>query len=98
MNLKPLADYVLIKPAAEEAVTKSGIVLPDTMDKKEKIRKGEIIKTGPGKQLESGSVAPMHVREGNLVMYKEDWSAEKIKIEGEEYLIVRESDIIAVIE
>ncbi len=98
MNLKPLADYLIIKPATEEAVTASGIVLPDTMDKKEKIRKGEIMKAGPGKQLESGSVAPLRVKEGDQVMYKEDWGAEKIKLEGEEYVIVRETEVIAVIE
>ncbi len=98
MNLKPLGDYVLVKPVAEEAVTASGIVLPETMDKKEKIRRGEVVATGPGKQLESGSVAPMRIKAGDKVMYKEDWSAEKIKLGGEEHLIVRESDIIALVD
>lgn len=97
MNLKPLSDYLIIKPLAEETMTKSGIVLPDTMDKKEKIRRGEIIKTGPGKTLESGAVMPMSIKAGDQVMYKEDWGAEKIKVEGEEYMIVRESEVIAVI-
>lgn len=98
MNLKPLADYVLIKPAAEEAVTASGIVLPDSMDKKEKIRRGEIMKAGPGKTMDNGSLQAMTVKAGDQVMYKEDWTAEKMKMDGEEYLIVRESDIIAIVE
>ena len=97
MNLQPLSDYVLIKPAAEEAVTASGIVLPDTMDKKEKIRKGEVVKAGPGKH-ENGALVPMSVKAGSQVMYKEDWSAEKLKIEGDEYVIVHEADIIMLVD
>ncbi len=98
MQLKPLSDYLLIKPIEEESVTKSGIVLPDTMDKKEKIRRGEVVAVGTGKVLENGSIAPMSLKVGDKVMYKEDWGAEKIKVDGEERVVIRESEAIMIIE
>ncbi len=98
MQLKPLSDYLLVKPIEEETVTASGIVLPDTMDKKEKIRRGEVVAAGPGKTLESGAVMPLAITVGTKIMYKEDWSAEKIKVDGEELVVIRESEAIMIIE
>ncbi|KKR32733.1 MAG: 10 kDa chaperonin [Candidatus Falkowbacteria bacterium GW2011_GWF2_39_8] len=94
MNIKPLSDYVVVKAVTEE-VTKSGIVLPDTINK-ERPEKGEVIAIGEGKLMDNGSRAPMSVKIGDQVMFKK-YSPDEIKIEGVEYLIIKESDIIAII-
>ncbi len=96
MNIKPLNDNVLIKPLKEEATTKSGIVLPDTVDK-EKPERGEVVAIGPGKLLENGQRATMSVQVGQKVMFKK-YSPDEIKIDKDEYSIISESDIIAVME
>lgn len=96
MNLKPLNDNIIIKPTGNDEVTKAGIVLPDTVDK-EKPEKGEAVAVGPGKLLDSGQRAQMSVAVGNKVLFKK-YSPDEIKVDGEEYLVVSESDIIAVIE
>lgn len=93
MNIKPLSDYVVVKPIIEE-ITKSGIVLPDTASK-EKPEKGEVAAIGEGK-IENGQRIAMTVKIGDKVMFRK-YSPDEIKIEGEEYLIIRESDIIAII-
>ncbi len=95
MNLKPLGDNVIVKPITEDEMTKAGIVLPDTVDK-EKPEKGEIVAVGPGKRLDNGQRAEMSVKIGDRVMFKK-YSPDEIKIEGEEYLVISESDIIAII-
>ncbi len=92
-KVQPLADRVLIKPAAKEEVTKSGIVLPDTA--KEKPQEGEIIAAGPGKLDEKGNRVPPEVKVGDKVIYAK-YAGTEIKIDGEEYIILRESDILAV--
>jgi len=96
MKLKPLYDHVIIKAINEDEVTKAGIVLPDTVDK-EKPEKGEVIAIGPGKLLENGQRAAMGVKVGDKVMFKK-YSPDEIKVDGKEYLIISESDIIAIIE
>jgi len=96
MNLKPLNDHVIIKAITENEVTKSGIIMPDTVDK-EKPEKGEVVAIGAGKLLESGQRAPMTVRIGDKVMFKK-YSPDEIKVGGEEYLVISESDIIAILE
>ena len=96
MNLKPLHDNVVIKGISEDEVTKAGIVLPDTADK-EKPEQGEVIAVGPGKLLENGQRAQMSVAVGNKVLFKK-YSPDEIKIDGEEYLVISEGDIIAVLE
>ncbi len=98
MNLKPLSDYVLIRPIEDEAVTSFGLVLPANMENKDKIKKGEVIAVGPGKRLESGAISPISVSVGTKVMYKEGWSVEKIKIDGVEHPIVQEQDLMMIIE
>ena len=95
MNLKPLNDHVIVKPITEDEVTKSGIVLPDTVDK-EKPEKGEVVAAGPGKLLDSGQRAGMSVKVGDKVMFKK-YSPDEIKVDGKEYLVINEGDVIAII-
>jgi chaperonin GroES len=92
MNLKPLADRVVVKPIVKEEVTKGGIVLPDTA--KEKPQEGEIVAVGPGKLGEDGKRIEMEVKKGDRVIYAR-YAGMEWKHDGEEYLILRESDILA---
>ncbi|MBU4347305.1 co-chaperone GroES [Patescibacteria group bacterium] len=96
MKLKPLHDHVIVKAIIEDEVTKSGIVLPDTVDK-EKPEKGEVIAIGPGKLMENGQRALMSVKIGDKVMFKK-YSPDEIKVDEEEYLVISEGDIIAILE
>ncbi|MFH1255453.1 MAG: co-chaperone GroES [bacterium] len=96
MNLKPLHDHLVVKPISENEITKSGIVLPDTIDK-EKPEKGEVVAVGGGKMLDNGQRAPMSVKIGDKVMFKK-YSPDEIKVDGVEYLIISESDILAILE
>ncbi|KKU49117.1 co-chaperone GroES [Candidatus Uhrbacteria bacterium RIFCSPLOWO2_12_FULL_46_10] len=96
MKLRPLSDHVIVKPLKENETTKSGIVLPDTVDK-EKPEKGEVVAIGPGKLMENGQRAAMSVKVGDKVVFKK-YSPDEIKVEDEEVLVLNESDIIAVIE
>lgn len=95
MNLKPLSDRLVVKPLSKEEVTASGIILPDTVEK-ERPEQGEVIAAGPGRLLENGSVAPMHVKVGDKVVFKK-YSPDEVKIDKEEYLVISESDVLAVI-
>ena len=96
MNLRPLGDRVIVKAVAKEEMTKSGIVLPGTMDK-ERSQEGEVVAVGPGKMLENGSVTAMSVKVGSKVLFKK-FAPDEVKIEDQEYLIVSESDILAIVE
>lgn len=96
MKIRPLNDKIIIKPIAEDEVTKSGIVLPDTVDK-EKPEKGEVMAAGPGKLLESGQRAPMSVKVGDKVFFKK-YGPDEIKVEDEELLVISEEDIIGILE
>jgi chaperonin GroES len=89
VNVKPLADRVLIEPAAAELKTAGGIIIPDTA--KEKPQRGTVVAIGPGKKDE-----PLTVKVGDLVLYGK-YAGTEISIEGKDYLIMRESDIVAVI-
>ncbi len=86
----------MVKPIREDEATKAGIILPDTVDK-EKPEKGKVISVGQGKLLDNGSRAPMSVKVGDTVLFKK-YSPDEIKIEKEEYLIISESDVLAIIE
>ena len=90
INVKPLADRVIIEPAAAEEKTAGGIIIPDTA--KEKPKKGKIIAAGNGKKDE-----PLTVKAGDTVLYGQ-YSGTEIKIDGSDYLIMRESDIFAIVE
>ena len=94
LKLNPLADRVVVKPAEAEEKTKGGIILPDTA--KEKPVEGTIIATGPGKVSDNGEVVKMTVKVGDKVLYGK-YSGTEVTIDGEEYLIMRESDIFAVV-
>lgn len=96
MSIRPLGDRILVKPLKEEEVTKSGIVLPDTVDKEKKME-GEVIAVGPGKLLENGQRAPMDIIVGQKVLFKK-WGGEEVDIDGEEYKILSQDDVMAIIE
>ncbi len=96
MNIKPLGDHVVVKLMEEEKVTASGIVLPDTVDK-EKKEEGEVVAVGPGKMLETGSRASMEVSVGQKVLFKK-WGGDEVKVDGQEYKIIRMDDILAVLQ
>jgi len=96
MKLHPLADRVVVKPLSRDEVTKSGIILPETVEK-ERPEKGEVIAVGPGRRLDNGSLAPMNVKVGDQIVFKK-YSPDEVKIDEVEYLVVSESDIMAVIE
>jgi chaperonin GroES len=95
MAVKPLDDRVLIKQCEAEQKTAGGIVLPDTA--KEKPQRGKVVATGPGKLLDSGERGKMSLKKGDEVFYAK-YSGTEIKIEGEEYVILKETDVLAVIE
>lgn len=93
--LRPLGDRVIVKPIKEKEATASGIILPDTA--KEKPEQGEVVAVGPGKVLENGARAAMGVKVGDKVVFKK-YSPDEIKIDGVEYFVLREEDLMAVVE
>ena len=95
MKIRPLADKVLVERVEAESKTAGGIVLPDTA--KEKPQRGIIVAVGEGKVLEDGTRRPVQVKKGDLVLFT-SYAGTDIKIDGKEYLIMDESDIMAVIE
>lgn len=96
MKLKPLSDHLIVKAAKAEETTKSGIVLPGSVDQ-EKPEKGEVVAVGPGKTLENGQLSTPNVKVGDQVVFKK-YSPDEIKMGDEDYLILSESDILAIIE
>lgn len=95
VKLRPMGDRLVVKPLARETVTKSGIVLPDTA--KEKPQEGEVLAVGPGKVLDNGKRTDMEIQVGQRVLFAK-YSGTEVKIDGEEYLILRESDVMGIIE
>lgn len=93
MKLVPLADRVVVKAIEQEEMTKGGIVLPDTA--KEKPQEGEVLAVGSGRLLDNGERVPLEVKVGDRVVYSK-YGGTEIKLDGEEYIILRESDILAV--
>ena len=94
INLKPLADRVIVKPKEAEEKTKGGIILPDTA--KEKPVEGTIVAAGPGKTSDDGKLVKMEVKVGDVVLYGK-YSGSEVTVDGVEYLIMRESDIFAIV-
>lgn len=94
VNIKPLADRVIVAPAAAEEKTKSGIIIPDTA--KEKPQRGEIVAVGEGKVSDQGVLVKPQLKVGDQVLYGK-YAGTEISIEGEDYLIMKESDIFAVL-
>lgn len=95
LNLKPLGDRIIIKALPQEEVTKGGVFIPDTA--KEKPQQGEVLSVGQGCYDDNGKLIPMAVKTGNKVLYGK-YSGTEIKLEGEEYLILSEKDVLAIVE
>jgi len=95
MNIRPLHDRVLVRRLDEQQTTKGGIIIPDTA--KEKPIEGEVIAAGNGKILEDGKVRPLDVKKGDRILFGK-YSGTEVKLEGTEHLILREDEILAVIE
>lgn len=94
MNLTPLHDRIIVKPAKAEEVTKGGIIIPDTA--KEKPMQGEVVAVGKGRVADDGKLIPMNLKVGDIVLYGK-YAGTEVNIDGEEYLIMRESDVFAII-
>jgi len=96
MQLRPLSDKDIVKALPKEEMTKAGIILPETVDK-ERPEQGEVIAVGPGKLLDNGNRAAMSIKVGDKVVFKK-YSPDEVKLGDVEYLVIAESDVMAVIE
>lgn len=96
INLKPLGSHILVQPIVEDSVTAGGIVLPETVDK-EKPQKGKVVALGTGKVTEDGKKVPFNVKVGDEVIFKQ-YSPDEVELDGEEYLIMEETDILAIVK
>jgi chaperonin GroES len=96
MNIKPLGDHVVVKLLEVEQVTASGILLPDTADKKEKAQ-GEVVAVGPGKLLDNGTRGSVDVSVGDVVLFKK-WGGDDVEVDRQEYKIISGEDILAILE
>ena len=94
MNFRPLHDRVVVKRVEQEEKTKGGIIIPDTA--KEKPQEGEVIAVGPGGRNEDGDLVPLDVKTGDRVLFGK-WSGTEVKIDGEELLIMKESDLLGIL-
>jgi len=95
MKFRPLHDRILVERVESEEVTAGGIILPDTA--KEKPQQGKVVAAGPGKKGEDGKLLPMDVKEGDTILFGK-YSGSEIKMEGKEYLIMREDDVLGIVE
>jgi chaperonin GroES len=95
MSFRPLHDRVVVRRIEQESKSKGGIIIPDTA--KEKPQEGEVIAVGPGARDESGKVQPLDVKAGDRVLFGK-WSGTEVKIDGVDYLIMKESDLLGVLE
>ncbi len=95
MNIQPLQDRVLVKPLQQEEVKKGGIIIPDTA--KEKPQEGQIMAAGPGRLSDEGKLLAMSVKVGDKILYGK-YSGSEVSVDGAEFLIMRESDILAVLK
>mgnify|MGYP001580443214 CR=1 FL=1 len=96
LKARPFGDRVLVKPDAAEEMTAGGIIIPDTV-KQEKPERGRVVAVGDGKMSEDGRVLPMRVSVGDKVMFRKQYGDNEIKIDGEDYLFISETDIIAIL-
>ena len=95
MAFRPLGDRVLVKRVEEESKTKGGIIIPDTA--KEKPQEGEVVAVGPGARDEQGKIQPLELKAGDRILFGK-WSGTEVKIDGEDLIIMKESDVLGVIE
>jgi chaperonin GroES len=97
MNIKPLSDRVLLEPISAEEKTKSGIIIPETVEK-ERPEQGKVVAVGPGKVIpELGKRVPINIKIGDIVLFTK-YGPTEVKVDGKEYLIAREEDILAILE
>ncbi|MBI4592025.1 co-chaperone GroES [Candidatus Uhrbacteria bacterium] len=96
MRLKPVGDHIIVKAILKEETSASGIIIPDTIDK-ERAERGEVIAVGSGRELEPGKRSSMDVSVGNQVLFKK-YAPDEVKIDGQEFLIIRMEDVMAIIE
>ncbi len=96
MNIRPLQDRIIVERVEEESTTAGGIIIPDTVSK-EKPQEGKVVAAGKGKVTPEGKVLPLDVKEGDLVLFGK-YAGSEIKVDGNEYLIMREDDILGVVE
>ncbi len=96
MKIKPLADYIVIEPISQEEKTKSGILVPATIEK-ERPEQGRVIAVGPGKKTSSGQTISPEVKPGDIVLFTK-YGPNEVKVDDKEYLIAKQEDILAVIE
>jgi len=96
MKIKPLSNNVIIEQFKEEEKTKGGILLPQSAEK-ERPQQGKVVSVGPGKTNNQGKVIPMNVKKGDIVLFSK-YSPQEIKVEDKEYLVLKEEDILAIIE
>ena len=94
MAFRPLGDRVLVKRVEEESKTKGGIIIPDTA--KEKPQEGEVVSVGPGARDDSGKVPPLELKAGDRILFGK-WSGTEVKIDGEDLIITKESDVLGVL-
>ena len=95
MAFRPLGDRVLVRRVEEEEKTKGGIIIPDTA--KEKPQEGEVVAVGPGARDDNGKVQPLDVKKGDKILFGK-WSGTEIKLDGQDLLIMKESDVLGVVE
>lgn len=96
MQLKPVGNYLVLKPVGQETTTASGIIIPDTVDK-ERPEKGEVLAVGPGKVQENGQRQPIDIKVGDTVIFKK-YSPDEFEIDGQKYLVISADDVMATIE
>ena len=96
MKLKPLGNRIIVEPITEQETTKSGIILPDTVDK-ERPEKGRVVAVGPGKLNEDGKRVQLEIKKGQVVLFKK-YGPDEIKVGDKEYYIIKEENILAVLE
>jgi len=95
MNFKPLHDRIAVKPMAIEEKTTGGIIIPDTAQ--EKPMQGEVIAVGKGVRDQNGTIVPLEIKVGDIVMYDSQWGTKEIKIDGRDLIIMKESDVIGIV-
>lgn len=95
MKIRPLHDRIIVQRIEEEQKTKGGIIIPDAA--KEKPQEGKVLSVGKGKQLEDGKIVPLDVKKGDRILFNK-YAGNDIKIEGEEYIIMREDDVLGILE
>lgn len=94
MKITPISDHILVEPIKEDK-KKGGIILPDTVEK-ERSEKGKVVAVGPGKRDENGKRMPLDVKKGDVVLFTK-YSPNEVKVDGKEYLVIREDDVLAIL-